>query len=491
MASLQRKIHFTYYALAAALAAFALVFFADLSFLEDRIATGVSASELLDTVLEARRYEKNFFLYGKTDDLRESRGYGARASALLTELQGELESIASRERIGMLRQRLAEYLNAIDGFEGENFWQSAAGHARAQTLREAGRLLSAEAEAMADAQRARLAEAVRESRWWLLGGAVLIALTAVVIARRVARSVALPLARVESALADIGRGHFDHLDPPSQDREILSVTDAVNRMLSEIESRRRHLVQSEKLASLGTLVSGVAHELNNPLSNISSTAQILLEEVDADAHIHDWLTQIDQETERARRVVRMLLAFARDEAFRKQRLTLREVIDESLFLLRGHRLRREAVTLEIPGDLEVPADRQRLQQVIVNLLRNAVDAAGEAARIRVRAQAVACDTLAFPPDTVFGKTSPSNLHGDRCVVLSIEDDGPGISPDILPRVFDPFFTTKDVGHGSGLGLFVSQEIVAQHDGCLGVSSRLDAGTCFTLCLPLDEPEEVS
>ena len=132
------------------------------------------------------------------------------------------------------------------------------------------------------------------------------------------------------------------------------------------------------------------------------------------------------------------------------------------------------------------ADPQRLQQVLVNLVSNAEDAGGPEVNVRVSARLLPGSDFRLPDGALSGRSSCPARKAERVLLMEVEDDGPGIPQDVLPRIFDPFFTTKDVGHGSGLGLFVTQEIVDQHDGCIGVVSRAGQGTRFIIALPHPE-----
>jgi signal transduction histidine kinase len=257
---------------------------------------------------------------------------------------------------------------------------------------------------------------------------------------------------------------------PSRDREIALLIEAVNRMLEEIEVRQHYLVRSEKLAALGTLLSGVAHELNNPLSNISSSCQILQEELDSadPEYQQELLAQIDEQTNRARNIVRSLLEFTRVREFRRETLELGALLQETVRFLKGQLPARLDLRLEIPAGLQVRGDKQRLQQVFLNLLKNAAEAARGEVRVR------AGHPTALPVRKCF--------EGEG-VCVEIADVGAGIPPELLARVFDPFFTTKDVGHGSGLGLFVAHEIVEEHGGCISAENPPGGGALFTLWLP--------
>lgn len=483
MTSLRRKIQVGYYASAAAVAGVALLAYSDLTYLQGHIAPDLAASRLLDAALEVRRYEKNLFLYGGDDALDEVRHYVRQAEELIAAARARLAELGAAAELDRLRDDLAAYGAALDAYAG--VIQDGGNDATAAVaLREAGHRLAERAEAIAHAQHARLLEAVGHSRTALLIAGTLVILLAALAAQWLARRTTRPLGLLVDMLAGVGRGRYDQVEPVSDDKEILAVSTALNRMLAELESRRRHLVQAEKLSSLGTLVSGVAHELNNPLSNVSTSCQILAEELETASapELREWLTQIDTETERARHIVRTLLDFSREGAFQKRRVALRPLVDQTLLLVA--RFAREAqVDVDVAGGLTVDADPQRLQQVLVNLLRNAVDSGGPGVHVRIDARLMAADAFQMPEHSVCGRSEAAVTPGQQLAVITVADDGPGIPPEVLPRVFDPFFTTKDVGHGSGLGLYVSQEIVHQHDGCIGVSSQPGGGCRFVIALP--------
>jgi signal transduction histidine kinase len=276
----------------------------------------------------------------------------------------------------------------------------------------------------------------------------------------------------------------------SRDREIVSFTAALNRMLEELELHRRQVLQSEKLAALGTLASGVAHELNNPLGNISGACQILMEELDGLATLPadtrtalvEWLAQIDDETERARRIVRTLLDYSRKPVREGASCLLGEVLEKSLLLLRQRLPGEDCVRLDLPPDLRVCADPQRLQQVFINLIQNALDAGGASVHVTIRAgQAGPADWPPAGAGLVVGAEA-----GRSAVLITVEDDGPGIPAERLDHIFDPFFTTRDPGEGTGLGLYIVGEIVQEQGGAIAVASPPSGGVCFSLWLPCGE-----
>jgi len=226
------------------------------------------------------------------------------------------------------------------------------------------------------------------------------------------------------------------------------------------------LLQTEKMAALGQLVSGIAHELNNPLTSIMGYAQLALGRRTAESP-HNEVTMIFEEAERARRIVKNLLFFARQAQPERTRVNLNEIIERTV-PLRGYELKIEniAVRCDLAPDLPATlADPHQLQQVVLNLLVNAEQAILEnrgRGRIELRTR----------------KASESRL------AIEVSDDGPGIPPEIASRIFDPFFTTKPSGIGTGLGLSIVYGIVERHGGDVTFENLPGGGAKFTVEFPL-------
>jgi two-component system NtrC family sensor kinase len=263
--------------------------------------------------------------------------------------------------------------------------------------------------------------------------------------RRVLRVVAAPIA----ATAGVGS-------------VVVAAEDVTEQQALEAQA-----IQSEKMAAVGTLVSGVAHELNNPLTSIAGLAEFLLEQPEGTVPDRDHLRVIAEEAQRAGSIVRNLLTFARKGPAERARLDLGDVIERTLFLM-DWELKLQGITLERHVAPDLPAvvgDRQQLQQVVLNLVTNA-------------AQAVAALPAGLPR-----RVTVSAEAADERVVVRVADSGLGIPADVLPQVFSPFFTTKSQGEGTGLGLFISYGLVEGHGGTLTAESRPGAGATFTLALP--------
>lgn len=480
--SLRGKITLGYYAVAAIISVASLFFVGELRTLEERVVLGQRATDLFDTVLEIRRFERNYFLHHQVADREENGRYINAARDLLTTNRADFLAIVPPARLSEMQTLLNDYQREMAASASAEL---NGGQLRSlePRVRARGKEVVAIAEDMAKSERRQIQSTLASFRILLLVVIVCMAVLIVAIGRALSQRVVRPLKEMEASVAAITASPRDSLSPPSNDREIISIIAAFNHMLKELDLRQKSLMRSERLASLGTMLSGVAHELNNPLSNISTSCQILQEEVgESDPATQKmYLEQIDQQTERARHIVRALLDFSREKAFKKTPVLLRPLVQQTIGFVRGEVSAKSVVQLSIPDDLSVPADAQRLQQVFVNLIRNALDSLGEGGHILVSAQAM---HVSGPPEgTALG--SGCDLEGG-VVEISIADNGPGIAPEILPRIFDPFFTTKDVGHGMGLGLFVVYEIVDEHGGCISVQSTLGQGTTFRIRLPRED-----
>ncbi len=478
--SLQGKITLGYYAVAAAILVVSLFFVGELRTLEERVVRGQRATDLFDTALEIRRFERNYFLHHQAADRAENSRYIDHARDLLSDHRGDFEAIVPASRLNQLQRRLDDYQRRMSDFAAAEANRREMEAIEPQ-VRALGKEVVAIAEDMASTERRQIRSTLASFRNLLLGVILAMALLIVAIGRALSLRVVRPLKEMEARVSAISANPRETLSAPSHDREIVSIITAFNHMLRELDLRQKSLMRSERLASLGTMLSGVAHELNNPLSNISTSCQILQEEVgESDpATQRLYLEQIDQQTERARHIVRALLDFSREKAFSKVPVLLKPLVAQTVGFVRGEVSAKSVVKLSIPDDLSVPADAQRLQQVFVNLIRNALEGLGPEGHIHISAET--CRVSAPPEGTALG--SGCDLAGE-VVEISVADDGPGIAPDILPRIFDPFFTTREVGHGMGLGLFVVYEIVDEHGGCIAVQSEPGQGATFRIRLPL-------
>ncbi len=255
----------------------------------------------------------------------------------------------------------------------------------------------------------------------------------------------------------------------------------VEERTRELRETQAQLVQSEKMRSLGQLVAGVAHELNNPIGFVHANLQLLdgyVERLVSSSSteerrgrsreaIDKLLSRSREGTERVKQIVQDLRTFSRTDHADLQQVSLGEEIDRTLTLMEP-RLKGGVEVVRDYGELPpVRCFAGQLNQVFMNLLMNACDAMEGRGRITIR-------------------TRPEGEDGVR---LEFSDDGPGMPEDVRRRIFDPFFTTKPVGQGTGLGLSLSHGIVERHGGSMEVDSRVGVGTTFTLHLPVEPPAE--
>jgi two-component system NtrC family sensor kinase len=231
------------------------------------------------------------------------------------------------------------------------------------------------------------------------------------------------------------------------------------------------LIQSEKMAAVGQLVSGVAHELNNPLTSITGLAEFLLEQPNPSERDHEHLRVVRDQADRAGRIVRNLLTFARKGPADVDELDLNDIVQRTAMLV-GYELKLRDIKLETTLDPGVPTvlgDRYQIQQVVVNLVTNAIHA-----------------VQANPPDRV-RRIGLVTAVEDGDVLLKVSDSGAGIPEEVVGQIFTPFFTTKAPGQGTGLGLSISYRILEGHGGSLAVQRAVEGGAVFVMRLPIRSP----
>ncbi len=244
------------------------------------------------------------------------------------------------------------------------------------------------------------------------------------------------------------------------------------RDVTEVKRLEQQLIQSEKLAAMGQMIAGVAHELNNPLTAILGVSELLRERTTDDTARRQ-LDLAHRQARRAANIVQNLLAFSRPTAPRKKPLDLNELLQRTL-QLHEYSLRRNNVAVDFVPKPNLPCvvgDANQLIQVFLNLITNAEQAIRE-----VRDSG----TLRIRLDSA-----------DNAVQVSFQDDGSGIRPEALPRIFDPFFTTKRPGRGTGLGLSICMAIVKEHGGDIEAQTASDGGAVFTLSLPISGAQDTA
>lgn len=423
-------------------------------------------------IQQARRFEKNFLLYGT--NLTDAVEHARNAQQMTTENTERFLGVVDRVSLRTMNRHVADYLQLLDELGGA---PTADERERVEAeLRDHGAEMVSMSMDFVNKDRQlvhSMLSLARRMPFAFLGALFLLMMLVISF---FLRQFLGTLSRFMQYTRRIGTGDFTPITPTRKYRnEFSELALMFNRMVRELDRQHRILVESHKLRAMGTLVAGVAHELNNPLNNIMLTASLLVEEFDDldEADKQEMLQDIISQSERSKKTVRNLLDFARESETRLEPLHVKALIGETTELLRNQlRVKKIRLAMELPDVLPaVHGDRQLLSQVFMNLILNAIDVLPEKGRIGL-------------------KVDTDRREG--FLAVDIADNGPGIPEHILRQIFDPFFTTKPKGKGTGLGLSVSRGIVRKLGGYLLVSSKLGEGTTFTVLLPVTAiPSEIS
>ncbi len=307
-----------------------------------------------------------------------------------------------------------------------------------------------------------------------IGIVLLGVMTAILVSHLLARTILKPLRLMAVAAKQIARGNLNHRINVDTRDELGELAAAFNTMASSLKERdeqlkeftRQQIMRSERLATLGQLSAGVAHEINNPLTGVLTYVRLIIKRLDkrsdSDGEFRRYLDKVEKETERVSTIVKNLLDFARQRDPNLKSVDVNMVISESLDLLE-HKIRLQNVEVEkylaiLP---RVTADFSQLQQVFMNLIINAIEAMEHGGKLVIK--------------TLYDEAS-------KMVEIEFTDTGIGIPKENLPKIFEPFYTTKS--KGTGMGLAVVFGIIAQHKGEIDVQSETNKGTTFEIRLPI-------
>jgi two-component system NtrC family sensor kinase len=420
--------------------------------------------DLLNDILELRRYEKNFIYSRDLESLNESIFYFFRIEDASGRFADSVKDVVGPKAYDTFREDLSRYKHILE--KNTDLIKRGAGDIDVVGIREAGKSLVDFAQNLMSLKRLRIQKALSRTLTIPLAFLGTFAVLVVLIFQLITRSILKPLALVHKATEQVANETFEriHYRVKAKD-EVSELIAAFNKMAEEIKSGQEQLLQSRKMASIGTFTSGIAHELNNPLNNISITAEsLLLESSDlSSAEANEMIQDILNQADRASQVVKNLLEFSRTERPFLTDLNVKEVIDGTLKLVKNQ-IMVTGITLKEEIAENLPAirgKRQDLQQALLNIILNSIQAMPKGGTVTVRAH----------------KSQEGYIRVD------VEDTGCGIKPKDMEHIFDPFYTTKPVGEGTGLGLSLTYSIIRTHGGYIEVKSDVDKGTAFSIYLP--------
>lgn len=432
-------------------------------------------SNLEFEIQQARRFEKNWFLYGT--NLYDALNNIQNAQNLLTSLQEDTRKTIGSQAYDTISNNLDQYkriLEELDAVTRSSDSLSAARRLELESkLRHFGSDIVANSSYIVDQERLKIHVWLNASMITAVAALVVFLILVAAIAAFIAHQIIRPFDRFEKYTHRIANGDFSLIAPARKYRdEFSNLAIALNQMLIELKEREEQLIQSRKMAAVGNLTAGIAHELNNPLNNISLTSEALIDEFD-DLNREEkvkMLNVILEQVDRARITVANLLDFTRRDERLFEILSINDIINSTLKLV-GNEINLNKIQLDLDLGTNLPSlkgNAHNLQQVFLNLFLNALQAMPDGGRLGVKSRA-----------------------NDEFIRIEVSDTGTGIHAENLARIFDPFFTTKKAGEGTGLGLSMSYGIIKTHRGEITVESEIGKGSVFSISLPIHESRQSS
>lgn len=423
--------------------------------------------KLNSSFLEMRLLEKNYFLFKDDQAIYDITERIRMADDLLDTLSKEMVAAVGQEQYRDMRRALDTYRDTAKAIAASKTRDNASETA----LRENGRRLLEFSTSLTENVRTKISQLISGSKRGLLVSFLLLLMVAVFITPLIFSRILSSLDKISRLAIDVSQGRFRKIEGTAPKDELGSVITTMNTMSEQLRLREDELVQSKKLNSLGFLTAGVAHELNNPLNNISMIVQTydaMYDSLGREERL-DFIRQIAGEVERIQSIVTGLLDFAKPKATVFTPGGVNAVVRRSLKLVRNT---LDVSNIEVVSDLTiglplVNMDTNQISQVLVNLFNNAIQAMTAGQTLTVR----------------------TSSEPDSMVKIEVRDTGHGMTSETLSSIFDPFFSTKGTD-GTGLGLSVSYGIIKNHHGHINVQSEVGKGTTFDILLPGIDSREV-
>jgi signal transduction histidine kinase len=467
--TIRSKVIFLFCLCVFSVVALALLSYQNTRYLEAKLMVIESFDDLLDDVLELRRYEKNLIFYQDAVSLDQCSRYLLQVDASFQRIAPDIITVAGDQKYSQFKEDLDAYKKLLNHYmsvvrKGEQL-------PNLEEIRESGKKLVTFSEDLINVKRERIKVRLRRYVIYFTVLVFFFFSLFVYIFQLISSSILRPLKVVEEATKKVASEEFVPVtNRPDRHDEISRLIDAFNKMVEELKKRENQLLQSRKMASIGTFTSGIAHELNNPINNISLIVESLVEEdqglsVDERSYLYQNLMS---QAERTSDIVKKLLEFSRNRYAKTEKVALDDIVAKTADLVTNEmRLNRVKYSQTIQGGPlpELSVDKGGIQQVFLNLFLNSIQAMESGGRI---------DVVMI--------TDPAAKE----VRIDVRDTGKGIPPEHLDRLFDPFFSTKKEGEGTGLGLSVSYNIINKHNGRIEVESTPEEGTCFSIFLPMEK-----
>ncbi|KJU84206.1 integral membrane sensor signal transduction histidine kinase [Candidatus Magnetobacterium bavaricum] len=429
------------------------------------------AQGFFSNVSQARAFEKDYFIYGT--GLRESRDIMKGLEKLVITNYGELRGYIDYESsIGLIAKyvKLLESLEELDREKNgiDQLDKLRRRESIQREIKQCGYMMANSSDKLLAKGRDTAERLMLIFRTVQMYSVVFLVLFMLFISHLLGKRVLSAINLFSKYSTLMASGQYARIMSDHQyNDEFSDLSMAIDYLIKELDRQQQILAQSQKLRAVGTLTSGIAHELNNPINNITLTAHMLLEDYSdlSDDERIDMARDLIDEAGRARNIVRNLLDFARESETIMEPICIGSVLMDTLKLA-GNQIKLAGINVDIkitPNLPRIHGDRHQLEQVFLNLILNALDVTLKGGHLKIFA-------------------GPSEEH--NFISIKITDYGNGIPDHILQHIFDPFFTTKSKGKGTGLGLSVSQGIIAKHGGQITVNTQVARGTTFTVKLPI-------
>jgi two-component system, NtrC family, sensor kinase len=439
-----------------------------------RLRTIEKMDDLYISLLEVRKAEKNYFIYKDLKSINEFLKFSEANYELLKSSRNLIVPNLERsgqERYHRLLQLMSQYLDTIP-----RTWQTQfISPGQENSIRDLGHEINNLAESLLKEERANVSAVINQNVLKLIASLGFVFLIQISLWIYFFHFIFKELGIMGQMITMVSQGRIHEVAGQriTPKNELEQATKAIADMAREIEKRENELLQSGRLASLGVLVSGVAHELGNPLNNISMMAQAYVSLFDymSDEEKLNFMNDVLNQTERIRKIVENLLDFSRQKKQELQACQVGDIVQRSLQFV-SNQLEISQIKTEVNIAPDLPAvrvDPSQIEQVLVNLFINAN-------------QAMQANDQLF--------VDVYRDMADHTVTIKIRDTGSGIKQEDLPYIFDPFFTTKD-SQGTGLGLAMSYGIIRQHHGDITVASEEGKGTAFVIKLPYENTEDTA